>query len=79
MIYPAHQGAVQISHVHNAALSREIGERLVISLNQNPVGIPPRLLMLMRHLRDETPEIGNLLARLPGNGAAITRRGPSFG
>jgi hypothetical protein len=60
MIYPAHQGAVQISHVHNAALSREIGERLVISLSQNPAGIPPRLLMLLRHLRDETPEIGNL-------------------
>ena len=60
MTYPAHQGDVQISHVHNAALSREIGERLVIGLSQNPVGIPPRLLMLLRHLRDEPPEIGNL-------------------
>jgi hypothetical protein len=60
MIYPPHQGDVQISHVHNAALSREIGERLVISLSQDPVGIPPRMLMLMRQLRDEPPEIGNL-------------------
>jgi hypothetical protein len=60
MVYPAHQGDVQISHVHNAALSREIGERLAISLSQPPVEIPPRLLMLMRHLHDEPPEIGNL-------------------
>jgi hypothetical protein len=62
MIYPTHQGDVQISHIHNAALSREIGERLVISLSQNPVEMPPRLLMLMRQLRDETPEIDNLPA-----------------
>lgn len=71
MIYPAHQGDVQISHVHNAALREEISERLVISLGQRPVGMPPHLRVLMRQLRDETPEtvdpnpLKTFLARLP--------------
>ena len=50
------QGDVQISHVHNAALREEISERLVISLGQKPVGMPPNLMVLMRQLRDETPK-----------------------
>ena len=56
MIYPAHQVDVQISHVHNAALREEISERLVISLGQRPVGMPPHLMVLMRQFRDQTPE-----------------------
>ena len=71
MIYPAHQGDVQISHVHNAALREEISERLVISLGQRPVGMPPHLMVLMRQLRDEPPKpvdpnpLKTFLARLP--------------
>ena len=59
MIYPAHEGDVQISHVHNAALREEIGERLVISLVQKPVGMPPNLMVLMRQcaIRIRNPSI----------------------
>ena len=56
MIYPAHKGDVQISHVHNAALREEISERLVISLGQRPVGMSPYLMVLMKQLRDETAD-----------------------
>jgi hypothetical protein len=56
MIYPAHQGDVRISHVHNAALREEISERLVVSLGQRPVGMPPQLMVLIRRLRDEPPK-----------------------
>jgi hypothetical protein len=71
MIYPAHEGDVQISHVHNAALREEIGERLVISLVQKPVGMPPNLTVLMRQLRDQNPKpvdpnpLKNFIERLP--------------
>ena len=50
---PPHQGDVQISHAHNVALRKEIGEMLAISMGQKPVGMPPRLMMLMDRLRDE--------------------------
>ena len=56
MIYPAHRGDVRISHVHNAALRQEISERLVVSLGQRPVGMPPQLMVLIRQLRDEPPK-----------------------
>ena len=71
MIYPAHQGDVQISHVHNAALREEISERLAISLGQRPAGMPPHLMALMRQLRDEARKpvdpnpLKTLLVRLP--------------
>jgi hypothetical protein len=51
-----HQGNVQISHVHNLALCKEIGERLSIRMDQTFVGMPPQLVMLMRRLNDENPE-----------------------
>jgi hypothetical protein len=53
MIDPALREEVQIDHVHNAALCREIGERLAIGLGNEPVGMPPHLMMLMNRLRDE--------------------------
>ena len=56
MIHPAHQADVRISHVHNAALRKEITERLVISLGQKPVGMPPHLIVLIRQLREASPE-----------------------
>ena len=56
MIDSVHQGDVQIDHVHNAALCREISERLVIALGQKPIGMSPHLMLLMSRLRDEPPE-----------------------
>jgi hypothetical protein len=56
------QGHILISHVHNAALCREIGERLRISMGQTPVGMPPRLTALMKQLRDESSKP----IRMPG-------------
>ena len=53
MIYPVHQGGIQIDQVHNAALCREIGERLVIALGQKPIGMSPRLMLLISRLRDK--------------------------
>ena len=55
MTYPAHEGDVQISRVHNLALCREIGERLGISLRQRPVGMPLNLMRLMEKLREGPP------------------------
>jgi hypothetical protein len=56
MIHPAHQGDVQISDVDNAALCKEISERLVNSLGPKPFEMPPHLMVLMRQLRDEPPK-----------------------
>jgi hypothetical protein len=44
---------VRISRFHNVALCREIGERLGISMGQKPVGLPPRLMILVKRLHDE--------------------------
>jgi hypothetical protein len=59
MIYPVHQGDIQIDHVHNAALCREISERLVIGLDQKTIGMPLHLMLLMSRLRDEPPKSVN--------------------
>jgi hypothetical protein len=56
MIGPALRGDVQIDRVHNAALRREIGERLAVGLGNEPIGMPPHLMMLMNRLRDEAFE-----------------------
>ena len=56
MTYPLHQEVIQIGHVHNAALCREIGERLAIALGQKPIGMSPHLMQLMSRLRDEPPK-----------------------
>jgi hypothetical protein len=47
MTHPA-----QIASVHNAALRKEISERLGISLDRKPAGMSPHLAMLMRQWRD---------------------------
>jgi hypothetical protein len=49
MTYPAH---VQISRVHCVAICKEIGERLRIRLNFEPVRLSSQLLKLMERLRD---------------------------
>ena len=56
MIHPSHQGDIQIGHVHNLALRNEIGERLSIRMGQTPLGMPPRLVILMGRLCDENSE-----------------------
>ena len=46
----AQSGDVQIDRTHNAAIRREIGDRLRISLNAERLPLPPRLLSLMDRL-----------------------------
>ena len=58
MTHPA-----QISRADNAALRKEIGERLGLSLDLRPVGMPPHLAMLMRQWRDQSSN--RLLASSP--------------
>jgi hypothetical protein len=53
MTYPAHESDGQISGVHSMALRQEIAERLGADLDRKPIGMPPRLTMLMNRLRDE--------------------------
>ena len=53
MTYSAQQGDVEISNAHNAALRKEISERLGISLDRKPAGMSPHLAMLMRQWRDQ--------------------------
>jgi hypothetical protein len=48
MTHPA-----QISRADNVALRKEIGERLGLSLDLKPVGMPPHLAMLVRQWRDQ--------------------------
>jgi hypothetical protein len=53
MTYPARESDVQISRVHSMALRQEIAERLGADLDRKPIGMPPRLTMLMNRLRDK--------------------------
>ena len=53
MIDPVHREDIQFDHVHNAALCREIGERLAIGLGKMPIGMPLHLKLLTSRLRDE--------------------------
>jgi hypothetical protein len=52
MTHPVQESSVQIGRVHQAAICKEIGERLRTCLDL-PVSLPPRLLGLMEQLRDE--------------------------
>jgi hypothetical protein len=54
MTHPAHESSVQIGRVHQAAICKEIGERLRTCLDM-PVHLPPRLLGLMEQLRADRP------------------------
>lgn len=56
MIFPAHRRDIQTDHIHIAALRTEIGERLVIGLGKEPVGMPLHLMLLMSRWRDEPSE-----------------------
>jgi hypothetical protein len=56
MIDSVYQGDVQIDHVHNAALCKEISERLVIDLGRRPIVMSSRLMLLMSWLRDAPPK-----------------------
>jgi hypothetical protein len=62
MTYSAQRSDVEISHAHNAALRKEISERLGTSLDLKPVGMPPHLAMLTRQWRDQS---SNELLHLP--------------
>jgi hypothetical protein len=46
----AHSGDVQIDRTHNAAIRREIGDRLRISLNAERLPLTPRLASLLDRL-----------------------------
>jgi hypothetical protein len=46
----AHLGDVQIDRTHNAAIRREIGDRLRISLNAERLPLTPRLSSLLDRL-----------------------------
>lgn len=45
------QDDVRISHVHNTALCREIGDRLAICLGGKPAEMPPHLVALVNLVR----------------------------
>ena len=55
MTYPAHEDGVQISSVHHAAICKEIGERIRTDLERKPARPSPRLIALMKRLRDDRP------------------------
>jgi len=54
MTHPAHESSVQISHVHQAAICKEIGEGLRACLDL-PVRLSPQLTELMERLRNDRP------------------------
>ncbi|HEV7877623.1 hypothetical protein [Bradyrhizobium sp.] len=49
----AHPGDVQIDRAHNAAIRREIGDRLRISLNAERTPVMPGLQTLLERLAAE--------------------------
>ena len=53
MTYFAQQGDFEVSRLHNAAIRKEISERLAIAIKPKLSVMPPQLMMLMRQLRDE--------------------------
>jgi len=46
----AHPGGVQIDHIHNAAIRREIGDRFRTSLNAERLPLTPHLASLLDRL-----------------------------
>ena len=53
MTHPVHESRLQIGRVHCAAIGREIGERLRMVLNRQPVRLPSSLVKLVQRLRDD--------------------------
>jgi hypothetical protein len=52
----AHSGDVQIDRTHNAAIRRELGDRLRISLNAERLPLTPRLSSLLDRLAAQDRE-----------------------
>ena len=55
MTHPLQESRVRISHVHLAAIGKEIGERLRTFLNKQSVRLPPSLVKLTQRLREDRP------------------------
>jgi hypothetical protein len=53
MTYFATDSKAQSSRLYNAAIRKEIGERLRACLDQDSIEAPPHLLTLMERLHDE--------------------------
>lgn len=56
----------QIGPAHNAALRKEISERLGISLDRKPAGMPMHLTMLMRQWREQSEQPCSEVTDRPG-------------
>jgi hypothetical protein len=56
----------QIGPVHNAALRKEISERLGLSLDRRPAGMPPHLAMLVKRWREESEQPRSEATDRPG-------------
>jgi hypothetical protein len=54
MTYSAERGDVEISRLHNMAISKEISERLAISMKPEPSLMLPHLMNLIGQLRDKS-------------------------
>jgi hypothetical protein len=52
MTYPAYQDGKQIDRIHETAIRREIGERIWTELDRTLARPSPRLIGLMKRLRD---------------------------
>jgi hypothetical protein len=55
MTYPAYQDGDQIGSIHHTAICQEIGERIRMDLDGNPARPSPRLIALMKRLRNDRP------------------------
>jgi hypothetical protein len=58
--------SAQISRSDNLALRKEIGERLGLSLNRMPAGMPPHLTRLMRQWREAPEQPSSEVTDRPG-------------
>ena len=53
MRYPTPQSDIQIDHIHNDAVCKELGERLEKALGPQSIELNPRLLSLMKQLSEQ--------------------------
>jgi hypothetical protein len=58
--------SAQISRTDNLALRKEIGERLGLSLDRKPAGMPPHLALLVRQWREESEQPCSEVTDRPG-------------
>jgi hypothetical protein len=52
MTYPAYRDGKQTGGIHETAIWRDIGERIWTDLDRKPTCLSPRLIGLMKRLRD---------------------------